>query len=542
MIKLVGTEVGIKGKISKEHKKMIQKQMKYVLKGKTSHLLDSEDLKNLRNACSHVFSRLDGNLTTEKKMIKLVGTEVGIKGKISKEHKELIRKQMKYVLKKKASRQQDSKDLKDDNSYIGAEASSGEVEGILTNENKHKRKRKHINNEEKPVRDLRKRRRTPKKGTISQEVRSNESKTRHEAVSLVDVCEGESFGGSVSASRNSATEHSSQIVEKEVVDASKQRVKLDVIGIISADSEKNQCSIYLDSNMTKITSIEPLTNRSESYRSGSRQSMRLLRSREKLLDRRSDSSSTNKKGDSFLGKGSSQRPCPVKKVKTLSDDIRDIFHNMDMESMTLKEIVNMLRNSGHEVEGRKNDIKKQIKRLFKQRYNCQQYGQRMQKAFDKKNCLDSKTFLEIEEEERLPTRTIALPDRNNIAYTNPLSKTKIKELSDKKILNWNSFHRKLLNDYKFEMSLKKLIDYKEKHGHTCVPHKTKLGIWVAHVRQLYIGRLAGESNSLSDTRIRLLNDIDFVWSMDGWMKSFENLKELQLNVSYSFVFLGKCYN
>ena len=289
LIKLVGKEMGIKGKISKEHKKMIQKQMKYVLKGKTSHLLDSEDLKNLRNACSHVFSRLDGNLTTEKKMIKLVGKEVGIKGKISKENKKIIRKQMKYVLKKKASRQQDSKDLKDDNSYIGAEASSGEVEGILTNENKHKRKRKYISNEENPLKELRK----TKKGSISQEMRNNESKIRRKSVSFVDVCKGESFGGNVSVSCSSATEHSSQVEE---VDASKQRVDSESIRSISADSHKNECNISLDSNMAEATSIEPLTNRSESYRSGRRRSMRLLRSRENCLHVRSDSSSTNEDG------------------------------------------------------------------------------------------------------------------------------------------------------------------------------------------------------------------------------------------------------
>jgi len=530
--------VGIKGKISKEHKKLIRKQMKFVLKGKLLHCLNIKDLNALRNACSHVFSRLDGNLTTEKKLIKLVGKEVGIKGKISKENKKLIRKQMKYVLKKKPSCLHDSEDLKDDNLHVGGEASSREVEGILTNEKKHKRKRKHIKKEGKPVRERTKRRRTPKEGTISQEMRSNETKIRRKSVSPVDVCEGESFSGSVSVSCGLATEHSSQKVEEEV-DAPKQRGELDVIGIISADSEKNECSISLDSNMTKATAIEPLTNRSESNRSSRRRSMRMLSSREKLLDRRSDSSSTYKKGDSFLVKSSSQRPCPVKKVKTLSDDIRDIFYNMDMESMTLKEIVNMLRDGGHEVKGRKNDIKKQIKKLFKERYSRQQYGRRMQEAFDKNNCLDSKTFLEIEEEERPPTRTITLPDRNSIAYTNPLSKAKIKELTDKKILNWSSFDRKLLNDYKFEMSLKKLIEYKEMHGHTCVPYKTKLGIWVAHVRQCYVRRLAGESNSLSDTRIRLLNDMDFVWSMDGWRKSFEKLKELQLNVS--FVFWGRCY-
>ena len=484
----------------------------------------------VRNACSHVLSSLNGNLTTEKKLVKLVRKEMGVKGKISKQNKKLIRKQIKYVLKKKPSCLHDSKDLKDDNSYIGGEASSsGEVKRILTNEKKHKRKRTHISKEEKPVSGLRK----SKKGTMSQEMRSNETKIRRKSVSPVDVYEGEPFSGSVSVSCGSETEHSSRKVEEEV-DAPKQRGELDVIGIISADSEKNECSISLDSNMTKTTAIEPLANRNESYRSSRRRSMRMLSSREKLLDRRSDSSSTYKKGDSFLVKSSSQRSCPVKKVNTLSDDIRDIFYNMDMESMTLKEIVNMLRDSGHEVEGRKSDIKKQVKKLFKERYSRQQYGRRMQEAFDKKNCLDSKTFLEIEEEERPPTRTITLPDRNSIAYTNPLSKAKIKELTDKKILNWNSFDRKLLNDYKFEMSLKKLIDYKETHGHTCVPYKTKLGMWVANVRQLYVRKLAGESNSLSDTRIRLLNDIDFVWSMDAWRKSFEKLKELQLNVSFVF--------
>ena len=276
LVKLVGKEMGIKGKISKEHNKLIRKQMKFVLKGKLLYLLNSKDLNALRNACSHVFSRLDGNLTTEKKLIKLVGKEVGVKGKISKQNKKLIRKQMKYVLKKKPSCLHDSKDLKDDNSYIGGEASSsGEVKRILTNEKKHKRKRKHISKEEKPVRELRK----SKKGMMSQEMRSNETKIRRKSVSFVDVCEGESFRGCVSVSCGAATEHSSQKVEES-----------DLTGIISADSEKNECSISLDSNMTKTTAIEPLTDRSESHRSGRRRSMRLLRSREKLLHVRSDSS------------------------------------------------------------------------------------------------------------------------------------------------------------------------------------------------------------------------------------------------------------
>jgi Helicase associated domain len=75
-----------------------------------------------------------------------------------------------------------------------------------------------------------------------------------------------------------------------------------------------------------------------------------------------------------------------------------------------------------------------------------------------------------------------------------------------------------------------LKEYNSLHGNCLVPTRDnaykELGPWVSKQRCLYRHRQKGVANSLTDERIHLLNEIDFVWSAidANWNEKYERLK------------------
>ena len=86
---------------------------------------------------------------------------------------------------------------------------------------------------------------------------------------------------------------------------------------------------------------------------------------------------------------------------------------------------------------------------------------------------------------------------------------------------------KLLEDLGFEWSPKgnswddrydQLVEYKAEHNNCRVPrayHNKALGKWVAHQRMQYRLRNEGKHSQLTEERIKLLNEVGFVWSAKG---------------------------
>lgn len=66
-------------------------------------------------------------------------------------------------------------------------------------------------------------------------------------------------------------------------------------------------------------------------------------------------------------------------------------------------------------------------------------------------------------------------------------------------------------DEKFEA----LVDFKKKHGHTCVPKTYKpdqpLSSWVFRMRRQYGFRMAGKINNMSDDRLERLKKVSYNW-------------------------------
>lgn len=62
-------------------------------------------------------------------------------------------------------------------------------------------------------------------------------------------------------------------------------------------------------------------------------------------------------------------------------------------------------------------------------------------------------------------------------------------------------------DYTLLIELKA---YKQMHGHTKIPQKEgSLGRWVNNQRMFYAKRMKGEKSSLTDERIKLLDEVSF---------------------------------
>ena len=89
-----------------------------------------------------------------------------------------------------------------------------------------------------------------------------------------------------------------------------------------------------------------------------------------------------------------------------------------------------------------------------------------------------------------------------------------------------------LTEAQFRLRLAELEEFKEEYGHCMVPQNWDgspgLGMWVLNIRKLY-KRLGTEGRSmprfshLSDERIKLLNEMGFVWNLDDhrWLTMLE---------------------
>ena len=84
--------------------------------------------------------------------------------------------------------------------------------------------------------------------------------------------------------------------------------------------------------------------------------------------------------------------------------------------------------------------------------------------------------------------------------------------------------------------VRELIKYRNDHGHCNVPQRqSSLGSWVHKQRTKYKELDAGKYSSMTLHRVKILNDIGFVWDAsdksgfmrnnEGWMQMFEELTE-----------------
>jgi len=85
-----------------------------------------------------------------------------------------------------------------------------------------------------------------------------------------------------------------------------------------------------------------------------------------------------------------------------------------------------------------------------------------------------------------------------------------------------------------------LVTYKEKNGHTQVPSSYPvLGVWVGTQRKQFRLKLKGNYSHMTDDRIEMLNNIDFVWEVNTWVERFEELKQFHAQHGHFLVPTGK---
>jgi len=97
----------------------------------------------------------------------------------------------------------------------------------------------------------------------------------------------------------------------------------------------------------------------------------------------------------------------------------------------------------------------------------------------------------------------------------PMPADRVKKLTDLGFEWTTKDPRKVPWETRFE----DLKAFKNKFGHADVPHEweecPQLGFWTANMRQQYRYKQLGKKSSLTDARIELLNEIGFVWKMQG---------------------------
>jgi hypothetical protein len=87
-----------------------------------------------------------------------------------------------------------------------------------------------------------------------------------------------------------------------------------------------------------------------------------------------------------------------------------------------------------------------------------------------------------------------------------------------------------VHDLNWEKRYQELVDYKKRFG-DCNPslsgENSELSSWVFVQRRMYSLKLAGKPNSMSDERIKALQDIGFIFNLheESWNKRFNELKE-----------------
>lgn len=109
------------------------------------------------------------------------------------------------------------------------------------------------------------------------------------------------------------------------------------------------------------------------------------------------------------------------------------------------------------------------------------------------------------------------------ALETSLTRTNLKELPSR----FKPFHEE-----KWNFHFEELLTFKNENGHCLVPHtypqKSHLARWVKRQRRQYKLRVDGNPNStMTEERIKILNDIGFVWDSHEviWNERFSQLRE-----------------
>lgn len=90
---------------------------------------------------------------------------------------------------------------------------------------------------------------------------------------------------------------------------------------------------------------------------------------------------------------------------------------------------------------------------------------------------------------------------------------------------------------------KELIAYKDKWSNTLVATSYPvLGVWVGTQRKQYRLKTKGKYSHMTDERMKLLNEIGFVWEVNTWNEKFEELKHFRMQYGHFLVPTGKCSN
>lgn len=86
-----------------------------------------------------------------------------------------------------------------------------------------------------------------------------------------------------------------------------------------------------------------------------------------------------------------------------------------------------------------------------------------------------------------------------------------------------------------------LLEYRKIHGHCSVPYKYPknplLAGWVKRQRYQYSLMKKGKKSFITDKRIKILNDIGFVWNSQevSWQERFKELQEFRARYGHGFI-------
>lgn len=95
--------------------------------------------------------------------------------------------------------------------------------------------------------------------------------------------------------------------------------------------------------------------------------------------------------------------------------------------------------------------------------------------------------------------------------------------------------------YTWNIMFEKLRKYKETYGNCIVPRgfplDPRLATWVSEQRKQYKLKLNGKTSSMNDKRIKLLNELGFVWNVQesAWNKHFDLLKQFKKDNGHCLV-------
>lgn len=93
---------------------------------------------------------------------------------------------------------------------------------------------------------------------------------------------------------------------------------------------------------------------------------------------------------------------------------------------------------------------------------------------------------------------------------------------------------KPFHEEKWNARLKEILNYREKHGDCLVPHTYKpnpqLARWVKRQRRQYKLKLDGKPSTMTNDRLEILNEINFVWDSHeaAWQEKLNDLNRFRI--------------